>query len=138
MSSFNFFELSRFLKTLEKNGGLIFGSSPLLADIVLFRLPFVLFLKVFKMRLPVFHTLIKCVSFSSPTDVGSHDPLSFGIQRPRWHSFSSLIDMVPHNPSPFETQRLRWHSFSSLINVRPPNPPPSGLSLAGTSPDIWP
>ena len=43
---------------------------PPLAYIVLFRLP----LKVFKMRLlgRGFHTPIKGVSFSSPTDVGSH------------------------------------------------------------------
>ena len=44
--------------------------SPPLADIVLFGRSF----KVFKTRLLErgFHTLIKNVSFSSPTDVGSH------------------------------------------------------------------
>ena len=44
--------------------------SPPLADIVLFELP----LKVFKTHLlgRGFHTFIKNVSFSSPTDVGSH------------------------------------------------------------------
>ena len=48
------------------------GPSLPLADIVIFRLP----LKVFKMRLlrRGFHTLIKGVSFSSSTDVGSHIP----------------------------------------------------------------
>ena len=47
------------------------SSSPPLVDIVLFGLP----LKVFKRRLIErgFHTLIKNASFSSPTDVGSHN-----------------------------------------------------------------
>ena len=64
--------------------------------------PFGLTLKVFKTRLlgRGFHALIKSVSFSSPTDVGCH------------------------NPSPFRAQRLRWHSFLSPIDVGPlPNPP---------------
>ena len=56
------------------------GRRPLLADIVLFWVfPFRLPHKVFKTRLlrRGFHTLIKNVSFPSPTDVGSHiAPLS--------------------------------------------------------------
>ena len=36
-----------------------------------------------------FHTLIKNVSFFSPTDVGSHNPLLFGVQRPCRHCFPS-------------------------------------------------
>ena len=49
--------------------------SPLLVDIVLFGLSFGLPLKVFKTHLLErgFHTLINNVSFSSPTNVGSHN-----------------------------------------------------------------
>ena len=81
----------------------------------LWAFPFGLSLKVFKTRLlgRGFHTLIKGVSFSSPTDVGSHNPLP---------------------PSPFGTQHPRWHSF-----LRPNSPPPSGISvLAGTPPFVRP
>ena len=57
-----------------------------LAYIVLFGLS----LTVIKMRLlgRSFHTLIKNVSFSSLTNVGSHNHPLRG-QRPRWHSFLS-------------------------------------------------
>ena len=83
-------------------------------DIVLFGL----FLEVFKMRLLErgFHTPIKDISFSSPNDVGSHNPPQFGAQRPHWHSFLSPIDVGPL-----------------------PNPPPSRPSvLAGTLPHVHP
>ena len=51
------------------------GPSPRLEDIVLFGL----LLKVFKTRLVGrgFHTLTKNASFSSPTNVGSHNPPPF-------------------------------------------------------------
>jgi len=54
------------------------SSSPPLADIVLFGLS----LKVFKTCLPGrgFHTLIKDVSFSSPTDEGSHNHIHFSLK----------------------------------------------------------
>ena len=86
-------------------------------------------LKVFKMRLlgRGFHTLIKNVSFSSPTDVGSHNPPRFAAQRSRWHSFLSPIDVGPLDPPPLGPCVL-------------PRTPPgvhlhSGLSLlASTSP----
>ena len=90
--------------------------------------PFGLPLKVFKMRLlgRGFHTLIKNVSFSSPTDVGSHNPPPFGAQRPRWYSFPSSIDVGPQS-TPFGAQCPCWHTASC--------PPPSSLNLlAGTSP----
>ena len=45
-----------------------------------------------------FYTLIKNVSFSSPTDVESHNPPPFGTQRLRCHSFLSPIDMRSHDP----------------------------------------
>ena len=56
------------------------SSSPPLANIVLFGLS----LKVFKTCLlrRGFHTLIKGVSFSYPTDVGSHNLPPFRSQRP--------------------------------------------------------
>ena len=69
--------------------------SPQLTDIVLFELS----LKVFKTRLlgRDFYTLIKNVLFSSPTDVGSHNPSPFKAQRPCWHSFLSPIDVDKGN-----------------------------------------
>ena len=92
--------------------------SPPLVDIVLFGFSLLGFpLKVFKMRLlgRGFHTLIKGVLFSSPTDVGSH------------------------NPPPFEAQRSCWHLFPSPIDVGPLNPPPFGPSvLVGTPPHVHP
>ena len=51
------------------------NSSPPLADIVLFRLPISGFSSMFFLKRPLgrgFHTLIKNVSFFSPTDVESH------------------------------------------------------------------
>ena len=61
-----------------------------------------------------FRTLTTNASFSSPTDVGSHNPLLS-----------------------FKTQRLGWYSFLSPIDVAPPNPPPSRSSiLAGTPPRV--
>ena len=77
--------------------------SPPLADIVFFELFLSGFPPRFLKRLVGrgFHTLIKNDSFSSPTDVGSHNPISFGVQRPCWHT--ALC------PSPFRTQPPRWH-----------------------------
>ncbi|KAG7012640.1 Acyl carrier protein 3, mitochondrial, partial [Cucurbita argyrosperma subsp. argyrosperma] len=61
---------------------------------------------------------VDSVSFSSPIDVGSHNPPPFRVQCSRWHSAQ-----YPH-----------WHLFLSPIDVGPPlNPSPSGPSvLAGT------
>ena len=73
--------------------------------------PFEFFLKVFKTCLlgRGFHTLIKNVSFSSPTDVGSHNPLPFGAQRPCWHTTSC--------PPPFRAQPPRWHIAQCLALI---------------------
>ena len=63
-----------------------------------------------------FHTLINGGLFSSPTNVGHHNPPPFGAQLPRWHSFLPPIDVGP-----------------------PPNPPPLGPSvLTGTPPRVYP
>ena len=43
----------------------------------------------------VFHTLINGGLFSSPTNVGHHNPPPFGVQRPRWHFFLPSIDVGP-------------------------------------------
>ena len=77
--------------------------------------PFGLLLKVFKTRLmgKGFHTLIKNASFSSPTDVGSHNPPSFGDQHPRWHSFPSPIDVGPPIHSPLGPTSLLAHRLMS-------------------------
>ena len=104
---------------------------PLLADIVLFRLslsglqilsslgfPFRACPQGFKTRLlgEGFHTLINGGLFSSPTNVGHHNPPPFEAQRPRWHSFLPPIDVEP-----------------------PPNPPPLGPSvLTSTPPRVYP
>ena len=58
------------------------------------------------------HTLIKVVSFFSPTDVGSHNP-PFRAQRPRWHSFPSSIDVEPHNPPPSGSTSFLAHRLIS-------------------------
>ena len=115
------------------------GPSPPLADIVLFGLP----LKVFNTRLlgRGFHTLIQGVSFSSPTDVRSHNPPPFKFQRPRWHSMwnpehihplwgpasllahevfgSETICNSSHNPPPFKFQHPRWHSMWNPEHIHP-------------------
>ncbi|KAG7020717.1 WD repeat-containing protein DWA2, partial [Cucurbita argyrosperma subsp. argyrosperma] len=63
-----------------------------------------------------FHTLINNVSFSSPTNVGYHNPPLFRAQRPRWLLFLSPIDVRP-----------------------PPNPPPSESNiLTGTPSCVYP
>ena len=91
------------------------GPSPSLADIVLFELS----LKVFKTCLlgRGFHTLIKSVSFSSPTNVGSHNP-----------------------PPPLQGPTSSLAHVLSPINVGPPpNPPPSGANiLTDTLPRVTP
>ena len=53
-------------------------------------------LTVFKTRLlgRGFHTLIKNVSFSSPTVVESHNPPSLGAQRPRCHT-ARYLTLIP-------------------------------------------
>ena len=90
-------------------------------------------LKVFKTCLlgRGFHTLIKNVSFSSPTDVGSHNPPllpdQYGLSQSthlqgsvsRWHSNPSPIDVVlfsnrcgisQSTPLSFEAQHLCWYT----------------------------
>ena len=54
----------------------------------LWAFPFGLPLKVFKTCLlgRDFHTLLRSVSFSSPTDVGSYNPPPLRVQRPRWYT----------------------------------------------------
>ena len=62
------------------------------------------------------HTLINGDLFSSPINVGHHNPPPFEVQRPRWHLFLYPIDVGP-----------------------PPNPPPLGSSvLTGTPPRVYP
>ena len=54
-------------------------------------------------------------------------------------SFSSLTDVGSHNPLPFRVQRPHSHSFSSPIEVGLPNSPSFGASvLAGTPPRVHP
>ena len=100
---------------------------PPLADIVLFGLS--LCPKGFKTRLQGegFHTLINGGLFSSPTNVGHHNPPPFEVQRPRWHSFLPPIDV---GPPPF--------GASVLTGTSPRVYPPSWNSeKAGTSSDVW-
>ena len=88
----------------------------------------VLPLKIFKTHLlgRGFHTLIKNDSFSSVTDVGSHNPPLFRAQRLHRQSFPSPIDVRSHNPPLFRAYRPRWHSFPSQIDVELPNLPLHG------------
>ena len=65
-----------------------------------------------------FYTLIKNVLFSSPTDVGSHNPPSSRVQRLRWHSFPSTFYVRSLNLPSFGVQHLCWHTILC--------PPPSG------------
>ena len=76
--------------------------------------------------------------FSSPTNVGHHNPPPFRTQCPR--SLKTLTrvccfppqlmwDITIHPPSgpiPFRTQCSRWHSFLSRIDVGPPPNLPLG------------
>ena len=78
-------------------------SSPLV-DIVRFTS---LHIVVSLMVLRGFHTLIRNALFSTPTNVGSHNPPPFEAQCPRWHSFLTPIDVGSHNPPP-------WTAVSSL------------------------
>ena len=116
------------------------SSSPPLVDIVLFGLP----LKVFKRQRRLLgrglHTIIKNASFSSPTDVRSHNPLPFRAERPRWHSFPSPTNVGPPNPPPSGPVSFPAHclgrsfhtliknaSFSSPTDVGSHNPPLFGV-----------
>ena len=75
-----------------------------------------------------FHTLIKNVSFFSPTDMESHNPPPSGpdtcsLLRSMWnppiHSPSGLSVLADTLPRvyPLWGQRPRWHSFPSPIDV---------------------
>ena len=99
--------------------------------------PFRASLKVFKMHIPqadIFPFRLRVKDFKMCMvgrgfntfikNVGSHNPLLFGAQRPQWHSFPSLIDVGSHNPPPFGAQCPRWRSFLSPINVGSHNQPP--------------
>ena len=106
------------------------GTNPPLADIVLSGLSLSRFPSRFLKRVcgRGFHTLIKGVSFSSPTDVGSHNPPPSEPQRPRWHSFPSPIDVKPPKSTPLQgLVSLLAHCLVST---------PSGLSLL-TYPDRY-
>ena len=67
--------------------------------------PIELPLKVFKTRLLErgFHTLIKNVLFSSPTNVGSHNP------PPLWSPMSLLAPRLVSTPPPYGSQPPHWH-----------------------------
>ncbi|MED6109075.1 hypothetical protein PIB30_030289 [Stylosanthes scabra] len=55
------------------------------------------------------HTLIRHASFSSPTDVGLHDPPPKGAQRPRWHiDLSSGSDTTCNSP---------YHPLGSILSA---------------------
>ena len=70
-----------------------------------------------------FHTLIKNTSFSSPTDVRSHNPPSFGAQRPRYRSFPSPIDVgLSTPPSGFNFLAGTLPDISSDTICNSPNP----------------
>ena len=63
-----------------------------------------------------FHTLIRNVSFSSPTNVGSHNPHPFRAQRLRWHSFTSPTSVsIPIHP--LRGQCLLRRGFHTLIRI---------------------
>ena len=54
-----------------------------------------------------FHTLINGGLFSSPTNVGGHNPPPFGAQCSHWHSFLHQITVGPPlNPPPLLAHRL--------------------------------
>ena len=57
-----------------------------------------------------FHTLINYGLFSSPTNVGYHNPPPFGAQRSRWHSFLPPIDVDHPQIHPL------WGSVSLLAH----------------------
>ena len=135
-------------RVLSSSDTICNSPNPPLLDIVLFELSLSGFLsRFFKTRLlgRSFHTLTNNVSFSSPTDVGSHNSPPFGAQRPRWHSFPSPIDVGPPNSpplglsvlagtSPFEAQPSRWHLvFDSDTICNRPSPPLSDIVLFGLS-----
>ena len=114
-----------------RSHGLCNRPSLSLPNIILFEFFLLTSLKVFKTRLlrRSFHTRIKNVSLTSPSDVGFHNrppvrgPLfsliSFSNQR---RTPNPMWDLTIH---PFETRRSHCHSFPSPINVGSHNPPPS-------------
>ena len=84
------------------------SSSSWLSNIVLFGLS----LNVFKTHLlrRGFHTLIKNVSFSSPTDVESHNPPPFEAQRPRErfpHPYKECFVLLPNRCGISQSTSLR-------------------------------
>ena len=93
--------------------------SPHLPNIVFF--PPGLPLKAFKTRLleRSFHIPIKIVSFSSTTDVGSHNPPPFGAS-----VLACTLSRV--YPREVSTSLQKNVSFSSPTDVRSHNPPPLG------------
>ena len=65
-----------------------------------------------------FHTLLNNVSFSSPTNVRSHNPPLFRVEHPHWHSFLSsgfivLIDTL----SPLQSMWDLTIHYSSGLSV---------------------
>ena len=106
------------------------GPSSALVDIVLFRLSFGIPLKVFKACLlgRVFDTRINNVS----TEVGSHNPPSFGAQRPRWHTASC--------PPSFGAQPSTSTSLSVYSDTicNGPSPPLANIVFFGLSLSSFP
>ena len=112
------------------------SSSPPLVDIVLFGLS----PRGFKTRLlrRGFHTLIRNVSFPSPTNVGYHNPPPLRAQRPSWqiaqclalipfiiaqaHPLSSLGFPFRASPQDFKTHLLGRGFHTSIRNVSFPPP----------------
>ncbi|MED6159706.1 hypothetical protein PIB30_044631 [Stylosanthes scabra] len=86
------------------------------------------------------HILIRYALFSSPIDVGLHNPPSKGAQRPRWHidpgSVSDTTWIIAEAPHTYSSKRImlgrgihtliRHASFSSPTDVELHNPPPKG------------
>ena len=84
---------------VNKGSKCVNDPDPPLIDIVLFGLSF----SGVKTHLlgEGFHTLINGGLFSSPTNVGHHNPPTFEAQRPRCHSFLPPINVgLPPNPPP--------------------------------------
>ena len=94
------------------------SSNPPLANIILLRLS----LKVFKTRLLErgFHTLIKSVSFSSPIDMGSHNP-PFDVLADTRSFLQSIWD--PHQIHPLQcpASLLAHYLVSTPFESQPPH-----------------
>jgi len=79
-----------------------------------------------------FHTYINNASFSSPTDMGSHNPPPFEAQCFCWHSFPSPIDSLLQSMwdspiHPHSRLHCLMFDFDTLCNN--PSPPLTNIVL---------